>query len=449
MERLLQIYYFSKDAINNNDVLHYISESPQNLLVIPEWKSWSILDQIAFTGNVDLLKQIVRIPFAKILPIPLDPVIEKAEEGLQVHGRNNTVLYLRYLQDWCQHTELARGHLTSEESNNQLLAWLRRNARECYLTAPTRKWSIAMQIVFFGDLEKLVVLLRTCPPPRDLNIWTIRGRDGKTLLDVALEDDHDILFPDMFDFVQERSNGIYNDAPIGNNDRNSRFTRLGESKEASNDARSGIDEIRKVWLDIEPANILGPVGECPILFAGEEQLYRASRDCSKHCFSRDGLKLTLETALANGPFPVRCPGCVVDGPDRGIITRSSIKGLVHADILTETVGQRLLLQQVIAITDEPTLDYQFRMSKPCPNCSTPIAHYKKHGCHHIKPRGGCPICHIHFCYVCLGGGLDYWEGCPNGDSAFCDDDCDCPICPDCSPGFSCSACDGDCPACTN
>jgi hypothetical protein len=33
-------------------------------------------------------------------------------------------------------------------------------------------------------------------------------------------------------------------------------------------------------------------------------------------------------------------------------------------------------------------------------------HYYGHECHHIRPDGGCPTCHHHFCYVCLGSSYD-------------------------------------------
>jgi serine/threonine protein kinase len=39
-------------------------------------------------------------------------------------------------------------------------------------------------------------------------------------------------------------------------------------------------------------------------------------------------------------------------------------------------------------------------TKPCPNCRTGISHWHGHECHHIKPNGGCPACHQHFCYAC-------------------------------------------------
>lgn len=67
--------------------------------------------------------------------------------------------------------------------------------------------------------------------------------------------------------------------------------------------------------------------------------------------------------------------------------------------------------------------------------------------------GGCPSCHTHFCYVCFHHCVEdptIWQGCPGMNAGehglFCDDRCDCTLCPDCSPGNSCNNCDG-CPAC--
>jgi len=77
-------------------------------------------------------------------------------------------------------------------------------------------------------------------------------------------------------------------------------------------------------------------------------------------------------------------------------------------------------------------------SKPCPRCRTPITHYRGHACHHITPVSGCPSCHYHFCYVCLGP----WQNRTCGCSLYCDANCGCPRCPDCRPGQPCPHCTG-------
>ena len=96
-------------------------------------------------------------------------------------------------------------------------------------------------------------------------------------------------------------------------------------------------------------------------------------------------------------------------------------------------------------TDTATAEQLRQSSKPCPRCRTPITHYFQHGCHHIKPGGGCQgrlqsgqVCGAHFCYVCLrmrdssDGGCDCSASCPN------DRSCGCPVCPDCAAGRKCT-----------
>lgn len=59
----------------------------------------------------------------------------------------------------------------------------------------------------------------------------------------------------------------------------------------------------------------------------------------------------------------------------------------------------------VATVDKLSIRYVAATSKRCPSCSTPFTHYHGHSCHHISPvgikGGGCPNCHIHFCYACL------------------------------------------------
>lgn len=92
--------------------------------------------------------------------------------------------------------------------------------------------------------------------------------------------------------------------------------------------------------------------------------------------------------------------------------------------------------------------------KSCPWCGIMTVHYKGHGCHHIKPSGGCPGCHEHWCFDCgqRSGQRGRWDKVCNC-SAYCVGTCSCPICPDCRPGQPCEYCeppgaeDGRCPAC--
>ena len=102
-------------------------------------------------------------------------------------------------------------------------------------------------------------------------------------------------------------------------------------------------------------------------------------------------------------------------------------------------------------------------SKPCPKCSIRTTKYHGHGCHHIRPGGGCSNCHHHWCFVCSGN----FEtcNCPFEGSSSCknrdimdhldetiewptDKRCGCQICPDCSPDAPCEQCEGECVVCT-
>ena len=86
--------------------------------------------------------------------------------------------------------------------------------------------------------------------------------------------------------------------------------------------------------------------------------------------------------------------------------------------------------------------------KRCPGCGTLGLHALGHHCHHISPGTGCPSCHRHYCFSCLGP-----HPCANGCPLFCNTAsecvCDCEPCATCRPGAPCSECDGPagCPSC--
>jgi len=101
-------------------------------------------------------------------------------------------------------------------------------------------------------------------------------------------------------------------------------------------------------------------------------------------------------------------------------------------------------------------------SKPCPGCGTGITHWHGHACHHIKPSGGCPNCHQHFCFACERPRDQFASSCSC--KFFCsgtdiaahtrersgfryDDRCGCLYCNECAPGQPCELCDGDCVVC--
>lgn len=167
-------------------------------------------------------------------------------------------------------------------------------------------------------------------------------------------------------------------------------------------------------------------------------------DCN-HAIGEESLRRYLTDKANSGPFPIYCPSCLSTGGgnQRGIITESPLCGLVAAGVITDDLKMRIIRQHILLNPDQASLELEFRSSKACPFCSTRISHYKGHACHHIMPGGGCPSCHKHFCYNCLGykeGGVE-WQGCPNHCSTFCNDNCSCPICPDCSRGTPCRNCD--------
>lgn len=460
MASLIEIVNLIHEGGTDAQILTYVRENPENFTEeVGGPLRLSLLQNIVRQGNVPLLKQIIAIPGIHFnLHIKssdnktLRTIVEEAREGADVAkiGRLDSMsTYLNFLDEWDNFCEIAKNKLWETDQTirdaetTKLWAWLRRNAAHCYKAPPSRKWSIGMQVVFTGIIEYLGQLLRICPQQRrGANIWTQPGNDFMTMMDVAELDEVREVFPDMYEMVTRRA-GVAG-APVRDisvpeaiHEQQKAATPRDEPEPAAT-AVDPLATIRPEWEAVQPVAVSRPPGVCTILVGDEQPLFAPSMDCS-HSFGREGLSGYLRSALHTGPFPVHCPGCMATGPDRGIITRRSLKGLVAEGILDETEGLRLLLQQVRSIPYEPNLDLQYAMSKPCPFCATPIAHYKNHGCHHIKPGGGCPGCNKHFCYSCLGyrGTGDTWQGCPNGCELFCHEGCDCPICPDCRPGESC------------
>ena len=64
--------------------------------------------------------------------------------------------------------------------------------------------------------------------------------------------------------------------------------------------------------------------------------------------------------------------------------------------------QGLTCSQYKGTEVDPATQDLLNQGKRCPGCGEGIIHYLFHECHHIRPDGGCPTCHHHFCYVCLG-----------------------------------------------
>jgi hypothetical protein len=184
-------------------------------------------------------------------------------------------------------------------------------------------------------------------------------------------------------------------------------------------------------------------GLCPISGgdAVVEVLHRVSLDCH-HAVGAPALNRYLEGSVNSGPFPLRCPLCLDGSPTAGVITESPLRALVAARVITEELCRSILVQQIRFNRDQASLEVLFATSKACPFCSIRISHYRGHASHHVTPGGGCPSCHNHFCYSCLGhrGVGAAWEGCPNGCKLLCDDTCSCADCPDCQRGTPCVFC---------
>ncbi|KAH3743642.1 hypothetical protein Pelo_14950 [Pelomyxa schiedti] len=162
-------------------------------------------------------------------------------------------------------------------------------------------------------------------------------------------------------------------------------------------------------------------------------------------FNAQQLQYIITTSETNNHLRAACPQCstiVVGGnsltepcvrcfnPACAILFCRNCKIPWHRDLSCEQHTAQ-------AARVEETEKLLKATSKPCPKCGSLISHYKSHGCHHIRPGTGCPSCHTHFCYLCLGP-----YPCRSGCSLFCTATCGCPPCPDCTKGHPCSNCTG-------
>eukprot|EP01041_Mallomonas_annulata_P008039 gene8039-16477_t len=461
---------------NDDEVIEAIRTNPKWIGETPPGSTGSVLESLVVSGNVDLISRILEAsrtstPRGTIL-FPENLRINSTRTLLDLsreYRAANPAMYdyIRDLSEWDATCEIAKYHMSTQA--NRLWATLRRHISWCYSSPPTRRWSVSMQVVYYGDVNLLQYMLQICPPPVGLNIWDIRSNDNLTMLDAAQEVAQ--TYPAMIEFVRARTNtshgasapilsegkdeDVYPSAAAKGDDSEGK-----DAKEVHETETPQLNEIREQWPAIRAAIVQRGQGVCCILGDEEDNvdLFRTSRDCH-HSAGAEGLRGYLETALHSGPFPVRCPICAAGSftatgafvqSDRGMVTRGILKGLVEADVISVETGCRLLLQQLRSLPDEPSIDFQYGMSKPCPDCATPIAHYKGHGCHHIKPGSGCPSCHNHFCYSCLSSTGSTWRGCPYNCQLFCTDSCDCPTCLDCTPGHPCDVCEGPngmCPIC--
>eukprot|EP01041_Mallomonas_annulata_P011291 gene11291-23626_t len=462
-----------EENTNHDQVIEAIRTNPKWIVKKTPGSTGNVLERIVVSGNLDLLKRILeasRTSTSRGTILSPESLRINSSRTLLDAARENRVAnpamydYIRDLSEWDATCEIAKQHISTQA--NRLWATLRRHSSWCYTAPPTRRWSISMQVVYYGDTELFQYMLQICPPPAGKNIWGIRSNDNMTMLDAVTEVAEP--FPVMFRLVRDRTEASHRaSAPvlIEENTLAADISRVADSKESDSETKATehvvaetpttqIDTIRAQWPDILAATVRRGRGKCCILETENVDLFRTSRDCH-HSAGAEGLRRYLEGAIRRGPFPIHCPVCATSSPlttgksgvsDRGIVTRSILKGLVEADVISLDKGRLLLLEQVRSLPDEPSIDFQYGMSKPCPVCSTPIAHYKGHGCHHIRPGSGCPSCQNHFCYSCLSSTGKKWTSCPNKCPLFCHENCDCPTCLDCSPGKPCDVCDG-CPAC--
>jgi hypothetical protein len=287
-------------------VIPFATKNPAAIKESPPGQDSTILHQLVLSGNVLVFRELIKIPgvwfpldFKDRSGRTLRDVNEMAAEGT---AKRNMQIYLNFLKEWDDHCELAKNYIHTE--NEKVWAWLRRNSLHCYTTPPSRKWSIAMQVVYSGNVEFLEFLLNMCPQTRGQPpIWEVKGNDGFTLLNVAESDEVRFEFPDMYDFVATKC-GLQ--LPV-----------------AAPKAVEDLDYVKGIWNFITPASIRRPIGQCPIT-GDHEQLFCCSRDCN-HAFSERALSQFLSTALRSGPFPVRCPMCTADRTERGLVTRGTIK----------------------------------------------------------------------------------------------------------------------------
>ncbi len=442
-------------------------------------KAWTIAMQIVYRGDISRVRRLfeqIRRPAALVHNVwffkskdgktlfdaasgenhqEIFPQVFQYVRDAQNNAQTMLTLSSQELSQWNRFVEFAKQGI----NRNRVLEYLRGHNQWCYLLPVNneyRKWTIAMQMVYQGNPQALQELFTACPMP-DSSLWFACGNDGKSMVDVALEGH--ARAPQMWQFAHRAFVApIAGPEPQPVFDPTPTLTPVPDPTPApipaplvssSGTASLTLEAVQVLWGGVSTVNLRRGRGECPIL--GDTcDLVSCSLDCG-HKAGKAALWSYIQSKLTSGPFPVRCPMCAAAGPsqaERGFFTRSLIKSFVAAQVLPDTpTGQRLLLQQLRNLPNEDTLDLLYRSSKPCPGCHTPITKYKGHGCHHIKPGQGCPGCHNHFCYVCLGGLSPVWQGCGNNCPGFCNDTCDCPICPDCRPGQSCDLCSGNCPAC--
>eukprot|EP01042_Synura_sphagnicola_P002725 gene2725-3315_t len=178
-----------------------------------------------------------------------------------------------------------------------------------------------------------------------------------TLLDAAQEMKH--VFPAMFEFVEGRTlaarQNVGNAPPLPP-----------VPAPIPNGTPISLDQIKAEWPSITAARVVRGRGKCTLLDV-ESVLFSISRNCN-HKYSGDAIRHFLTVRLNDGPFPIKCPGCSAEtastaSADRGLVTRSILKGLANANVINVITAQRILLQQVNHVANEAEIDFHYSLSK--------------------------------------------------------------------------------------
>jgi hypothetical protein len=324
--------------------------------------------------------------------------------------------------------KIAKFNVHDPTKRTKLLNKLTKYPAWCWTAPVTRRWSPAMQVVQSGQLPLLRQLVETVPGVD----WNAR-LDGLTSLDVAAR--NTLIHPQVCHYVysQMATHGQVGLLPAG---------QFVASEQPT------LEKVQALWADIQAVEVQRPPGSCVICTEIGQPLVSCSCGCAHSC-CRGCFVQYLESTLETGPFPVRCPLCKLQqqDPAKGVVTRGLLKGLACVSAGDSALLlQRVLLQQLLHLSDEASLDLVYRTTKACPFCSAPVSHYRGHGCHHIAPGNGCPSCHGHFCFNCLLPQHSPDCSC----DTYCSASCGCVACPDCHPGQPCANCDGPhgaCPSC--
>jgi hypothetical protein len=239
---------------------------------------------------------------------------------------------------------------------------------------------------------------------------------------------------------------------------------LGTKPDTFLDAAAAVREERRLY-SWKPGL---KVTECPVCFSDNEDSVNLGCPLA-HVICLGCALRTIRSELTPEATMVRCPCCRVSQPPVETPMSEAAVDEVAAWSRHPTLGPRsdgdlrplgpgelarfaqIEAERCAAASEAAPLPEG--VFKRCPGrhadgspCGEGIQHPRGHACHHIKPGTGCPSCHTHFCYACLGP-----HPCTNGCRMFCTPSvhaptaaaCDCSDCLDCAPGRPCADCDND------